>query len=35
VGYKGRVGSVIYRDVLILTENGWRIEQRSVELRQP
>ena len=35
VGYKGRVGSVIYRDVLINTEKGWRIQQRSVELRQP
>ncbi len=35
VGYKGRVGSVVYRDVLINTDSGWRIQQRSVELRQP
>lgn len=35
VGYKGRVGSVIYRDGLVNTANGWRIQRRSVELRKP
>lgn len=35
VGYKGRVGSVVYRDILKNTDNGWRIAQRGVELRKP
>ena len=34
VGNGGRVGSVTYRDVLVRTEDGWRIRERSCELRQ-
>ncbi len=35
VGAKGRVGSVTYRDQLVSTPQGWRIQQRCCELRQP
>ena len=35
VGYKGRVGSVVYRDVLEKVDSGWLIKHRSVELRKP
>jgi hypothetical protein len=35
VGAGGRVGSVTYRDRLSLTPQGWRIQQRCCELRQP
>ena len=34
VGNGGRVGSVTYRDALVKTDNGWRIQRRSCELRQ-
>ena len=35
VGVGGRVGSVVYRDRLALTPQGWRIKERCCELRQP
>ena len=35
VGRKGRVGSVIYRDVVVRTEAGWRLSYRRAELRRP
>ena len=35
VGYKGRVGSATYRDVLRKTPEGWRFEHRRVILRLP
>jgi hypothetical protein len=35
VGAGGRVGSVVYRDRLALTPQGWRIQERCCELRQP
>lgn len=34
VGAGGRVGSVTYRDVVVLTTDGWRIQRRVCELRQ-
>ena len=33
VGHKGRVGSVVYRDLLVRIDHGWRISERLVELR--
>jgi hypothetical protein len=35
VGYKGRVGSVTYRDVVRRTPAGWRIASRHARLRKP
>lgn len=35
VGRKGRVGSVVYRDVVVRTEAGWRLSYRCAELRRP
>lgn len=35
VGYKGRVGSATYRDVVRKTADGWRIAERIVVLRRP
>ena len=35
VGAGGRVGSVVYRDRLALTPQGWRIQERCCELRLP
>ena len=34
VGYKGRVGSVTYRDVVLKTPAGWRIARRVCTLRR-
>ncbi len=34
VGGGGRVGSVVYRDRLVRTKNGWRIAERHCMLRQ-
>ncbi len=34
VGYKGRVGSVTYRDSFVLQNGGWRIKLRVCELRR-
>lgn len=34
VGHGGRVGSVVYRDSLRRTEQGWRISERYCELRR-
>ena len=33
VGHKGRVGSVVYRDQLQKTDQGWRIQKRLCQLR--
>jgi hypothetical protein len=35
VGHSGRVGSAVYRDVVVRTPNGWRLSHRIVELRRP
>ena len=35
VGRKGRVGSAVYRDVVVKTESGWRLAHRRAELRRP
>lgn len=35
VGYKGRVGSATYRDIVVPTPDGWRIAERLVSLRRP
>jgi hypothetical protein len=35
VGYRGRVGSIVYRDVVRRTEAGWRLAERVVLLRLP
>lgn len=35
VGRKGRVGSAIYRDVVVKTDDGWRLASRRAELRRP
>jgi hypothetical protein len=35
VGRKGRVGSAVYRDVVVRTGNGWRLAARRAELRRP
>jgi hypothetical protein len=35
VGAGGRVGSVTYRDCLVLTPQGWRIRERRCALRNP
>lgn len=35
VGFKGRVGSVTYRDVVVKTPHGWRIAERSSHLMRP
>lgn len=35
VGPKGRVGSAVYRDVVVRTDAGWRIAYRRAELRRP
>jgi len=35
VGYKGRVGSAVYRDVVVRTDAGWRLSHRTAEARRP
>ena len=35
VGRKGRVGSAVYRDVVVRTDAGWRLRSRRAELRRP
>jgi len=35
VGYKGRVGSVTYRDVVVKTPDGWKFVERVLALRAP
>jgi hypothetical protein len=35
VGRKGRVGSGVYRDVVVRTPAGWRIGHRRAEARRP
>ena len=35
VGYKGRVGSVTYRDVVVKTAEGWKFAARELDLRRP
>lgn len=35
VGPKGRVGSVVYRDTVVRTADGWRMRHRAVTLRRP
>jgi hypothetical protein len=35
VGRKGRVGSAVYRDVVVETPAGWRLSYRRAELRRP
>ncbi len=35
VGGGGRVGSVVYDDVAVRTETGWRLASRRVTLRRP
>lgn len=35
VGVKGRVGSAVYRDVVVRTDAGWRIAHRIATLRRP
>ncbi len=35
VGAGGRVGSVTYLDVVVRTDAGWRLAERTVELRRP
>jgi SnoaL-like domain len=34
VGPQGRVGSVVYRDIVERTERGWRFAARSAQLRR-
>ena len=34
VGLNGRVGSVVYRDVVEKTPQGWRFLSRSAQLRR-
>jgi hypothetical protein len=35
VGRRGRVGSAVYRDVVVRTGAGWRLAARRAELRRP
>jgi hypothetical protein len=35
VGPRGRVGSIVYRDIVRLTAEGWRIAERIATLRRP
>lgn len=35
VGPRGRVGSVVYRDVVVRTPAGWRLARRQATLRRP
>ena len=35
VGVKGRVGSGVYRDIVVKTDAGWRLKYRRAELRRP
>src|SRR5437588_1135526 len=35
VGYRGRVGSATYRDVVRHTPDGWRLAHRVATLRRP
>ena len=35
VGRRGRVGSAVYRDVVVRTSAGWRLAARRAELRRP
>lgn len=35
VGYRGRVGSVTYRDVVVKTPDGWKFAERVLSLRAP
>jgi len=34
VGPQGRVGSVVYRDILERTPQGWRFAERTAQLRR-
>ena len=34
VGPRGRVGSVVYRDILERTPQGWRFAERAAQLRR-
>jgi hypothetical protein len=34
VGPRGRVGSVVYRDILERTAQGWRFAERTAQLRR-
>ena len=34
VGPRGRVGSVVYRDILERTPQGWRFAERTAQLRR-
>src|SRR5262249_20115380 len=34
VGKSGRIGSVVYRDVVVRTEEGWRFAMRTGQLRR-
>lgn len=34
VGHGGRVGSVVYRDVAVRVDGGWRLSSRTVTLRR-
>lgn len=34
VGRKGRVGSAVYRDVVVRTDAGWRLRTRQATLRR-
>lgn len=35
VGPRGRVGSVVYRDVVVRVGDGWRLARREARLRRP
>ena len=35
VGAKGRVGSGVYRDIVVKTDAGWRLRYRRATLRRP
>jgi hypothetical protein len=35
VGAGGRVGSVTYEDVVVPTDDGWRLASRIAKLRRP
>ena len=35
VGAGGRVGSVVYDDVVVRTDGGWRLASRTARLRRP
>lgn len=35
VGVKGRVGSAVYEDIAVRTDDGWRLASRIATLRRP